>query len=915
MDRSKLPPHKREELRRKEEEEMVKQVYEEFKESFDSDNPINKTFIRGEVVNPEETNASHSSKPKLYKPAPVINRPSTGASASHSADFERARRLAEEKARKIMNEVNKNRPAKPGTTPTARGNRTSNLEAFKEELRVLQEARSERRQVRQQLQEQLGVDSEAIDRIAPSLDNPYLGGAYDNDPFTTNLFLSNLSPEITLEDLYEHFGSFGPLASAKIMWPRSEEERARGYLCGFIAFMTRTDTDRSVAVLKGKMIKGLEMKMSWAKPVPIPNQPVYAPPNMLELMMPDPPSGLPFNAQPKKSQKDAYMARWNTLPAPGQPPPTSPDAREEWQQMIRNATVRVVIPTERPLLALIHRTIEYVIREGPVFEAMLMSREMSNPMFRFLFDNQHPAHVYYRWKLFSILQGDAPNKWSLKEFRMFESGSIWQPPPMDFFRQGMPEQLYNTAILADLELMKPEKKREKRSSSSSSSEESEEADRRRSRSRSPSPRSPSPRPKQPGRGTLSNRQRDELEDILRGLIPERKMIEEAMMWCVEHASCALEVAECAHESLTIDETPLHKKIARLYLIADILANCGAPRIRDVFYYRQFLGERMEDIFKQMHKAYSRIEARLKAEQFKQRVIACFRTWEENALYPTDILIRLQNIFLGLVKLDEDVAEEVEEFVDEDIDGEPLDSSAPVSKLVAYDIDGAPMDDDDTHSDDDKKQSAPKGAFKASKWSEVDPELIEQQAMTTSKWDMLETHEDDDQAEDEKPAAMGIVDYDDDLDGVPMEDDGGKPMAVSSHPSTSRTMTHSTAAKEAMSEERRQLLRDIEMKVVKFQDDLESGRSQPKKNSSVAQEVANYRSRLLEEIDKPATDHSSSKERNGKEKHGKEKKRKEEKEKRRKRSRSRSKSPSRKASKRSRSRSRSPSKSSSRRHRR
>lgn len=61
----------------------------------------------------------------------------------------------------------------------------------------LQEARSERRQVRQQLQEQLGVDNEAIDRIAPSLDNPYLGGAYDNDPFTTNLFLSNLSPEVS----------------------------------------------------------------------------------------------------------------------------------------------------------------------------------------------------------------------------------------------------------------------------------------------------------------------------------------------------------------------------------------------------------------------------------------------------------------------------------------------------------------------------------------------------------------------------------------------------------------------------------------------------------------------------------------------------------------------------------------------
>jgi hypothetical protein len=61
----------------------------------------------------------------------------------------------------------------------------------------LQEARTERRKVRAQLQQQLGVDNDAIDRIAPSLDNPYLGGgAYDNDPFTTNLFLSNLSPDV-----------------------------------------------------------------------------------------------------------------------------------------------------------------------------------------------------------------------------------------------------------------------------------------------------------------------------------------------------------------------------------------------------------------------------------------------------------------------------------------------------------------------------------------------------------------------------------------------------------------------------------------------------------------------------------------------------------------------------------------------
>lgn len=93
---------------------------------------------------------------------------------------------------------------------------------------------------------------------------------------------------------------------------------------------------------------------------------------------------------------------------------------------------------------------------------------------RFLFDNQSPEHVYYRWKLFSILQvsqprplshvhvyacaykcmveifsssscpftvvdkharavrdqGDSPETWRTEEFRMFENGSVWKPPPL-----------------------------------------------------------------------------------------------------------------------------------------------------------------------------------------------------------------------------------------------------------------------------------------------------------------------------------------------------------------------------------------------------------------------------------------------------------------------------------------------------
>lgn len=96
----------------------------------------------------------------------------------------------------------------------------------------------------------------------------------------------------------EVFGKYGPLASIKIMWPRSDEEKARARNCGFVAFMNRKDGERALKFLNGKDVMGYEMKLGWGKGVPIPPHPIYIPPALLEITLPPPPSGLPFNAQP-----------------------------------------------------------------------------------------------------------------------------------------------------------------------------------------------------------------------------------------------------------------------------------------------------------------------------------------------------------------------------------------------------------------------------------------------------------------------------------------------------------------------------------------------------------------------------------------------------------------------------------------
>lgn len=49
----------------------------------------------------------------------------------------------------------------------------------------------------------------------------------------------------------------------------------------------------------GKTVMGFEMKLGWGKAVRIPPQPLYTPVGVLKPTAPPPPSGLPFNAQPR----------------------------------------------------------------------------------------------------------------------------------------------------------------------------------------------------------------------------------------------------------------------------------------------------------------------------------------------------------------------------------------------------------------------------------------------------------------------------------------------------------------------------------------------------------------------------------------------------------------------------------------
>ena len=159
--------------------------------------------------------------------------------------------------------------------------------------------------------------------------------------------------------------------------------------------------------------------------------------------------------------------------------------------------------------------VEFVIKHGPSFEALLISRCSADDKYKFICDYKNKDHVYYRWKLFSILQGDRVSRWNMDPFRMFEGGSEWHPPK--------PDQIEKLETVE--------------------------------------------------KGHLSITDRDKLIDQLQHLTPERHDIAKAMVFCLKRAECADDVAQLITESLETEDASIVAKVRARAFATTAPRNC------------------------------------------------------------------------------------------------------------------------------------------------------------------------------------------------------------------------------------------------------------------------------------------------------------------------------------------------------
>ncbi|RID59484.1 LOW QUALITY PROTEIN: hypothetical protein BRARA_F02709 [Brassica rapa] len=144
--------------------------------------------------------------------------------------------------------------------------------------------------------------------------------------------------------------------------------------------------------------------------------------------------------------------------------------------------------------------------------------------------------------------------------------------------------------------------------------------------------------------TLTDPQRDEFEDMLRALTLERSQIKEAIGFALDNADAAEEVVEVLTESLTLKETSIPTKVARLLLVSDILHNSSVP-VKNASAYRTKFEAAVPDIMESFNDLYRSITGRITAEALKERVLKVLQVWADWFLFSDAYIYGLRATFL------------------------------------------------------------------------------------------------------------------------------------------------------------------------------------------------------------------------------------------------------------------------------
>lgn len=445
----------------------------------------------------------------------------------------------------------------------------------------------------------------------------------------------------------------GDLYSVKIMWPRTPEERARGRNTGFVCFMKRQDAEVAMSTYQDSdpLNTGRCMCLGWGKNmkkmvkkggagVIRGKRQIYSgsgDPNdngNKRLKVPDEPesySSFPsgFSSESGK-EKASFSKQTNAVIETPVYDPSKHTAN----------AIRVIVPADPRRLKFITTIASFVAKDGSVLEELLRKRKSSNGNFAFLQEHNDATdrvsteeRIFYRWRVFSFTQGDGINSWRTEPFVMvLPNGRFWIPPPLNT----------KAALLEELKTEEQEKmiRSQVETRRKMSLQKGFMTGRQLERTRHGA---------LVGAAKLNNDELKEWEDILMNrLCSSRESICEAMAFSIEKSGAALHISGLLKKALLDDRcgVSIETRIARLYLMSDILFNSQQPGVKNAFRYRDAIEAMSPEIFRNFGQHGNGKAGRITMNKLGKAVSTVLRAWTSWSVYNPNFLEELQAAFEG-----------------------------------------------------------------------------------------------------------------------------------------------------------------------------------------------------------------------------------------------------------------------------
>ena len=544
-----------------------------------------------------------------------------------------------------------------------------------------------------------------------------------DDNLTTNLYIGNLAPEINEEYIARTFTVHGAIGSVKIMWPRTDEERARARNSGFVQFMDRKGAERAKNVLDGTSHAGRQIIVSWGKPVARPLVAMY--PATVQTSAGFSSAGSGWSM----TQQGAMVRGPSVLMPPGHAAPSG----NQIPPGASNITILVKPPLDSAVMAAADAVAEFVKQDGWALEQLILEKEADNPLFRFLHDTTHPDHTYYRWRAYSLAQGDELQKFRTAPFQMYQGGPMWKPPACPIQKSeptaeaskfseggsgaggtevasGAATATATTAAATNAAAHGADRAgdtirqaagavRLGNGPSGVDTDTDSGRDRGRDREAEREARARAREYDSDGRArivdsALSARQLDSLHEMLRTVTTQRQSIEAGLMFCLDHSEAADEVVGALYESLTLPpaESSMEKKLARLYLVSDILHNSSAPFPRTAR-FRTCLESKLATILGSAREALGQMEGKMASNAMATKIESVLDVWDRWSVYPPHSLLAIRAAFTGIdpaASLDGE-ALDMSMFDEEGGDEAAAGGGVGSSVVGGEDLDGCPLD--------------------------------------------------------------------------------------------------------------------------------------------------------------------------------------------------------------------------------